>query len=458
MKDNDKIIYESVVRGMKEGVFTLDRTGHITSMNPAAMTILRRDESAVGNTFAAEFFGDEENDEFCETVLTAVYHNDADHNGIVRYRAGEEIRQLYVRTSYLRNGEETIGIAAVINDVTELYGLRDAVKAMEKIRALNEELEKRNAFIKKTFGRYLSDEIVAELLDTKDGLEIGGKKQRVAVMFSDLRGFTALSEAMEPTALIGMLNGYLEKMIEIVMAHRGTILEFIGDAIVAVFGAPLDSDTRETDAVSCAIAMQNAMEEVNAENTARSLPALEMGIGIHTGEVVLGNIGSLKKSKYDVIGSTVNLASRIETYTVGGQILISEAVKDAVGPALVTAKTVEAMPKGVREPITLYEVAALGDLSLASDHSPLLSLNPPVKVKCRPMEGKHRGSDEYPGSVTAASRDEFLLSVPLPLSFGDSVTVSVEENDLCAKVTGEKDGLYLMHVTSGSAKNLWNHR
>ncbi len=443
---------------MKEGVFTLDRTGHITSMNPAAMTILKRGESAVGNTFASEFFGEEENDEFCETVLAAVYRNDADHKRIVRYRAGGEVRQLYVRTSYLRSGDETIGITAVINDVTELYGLRDAVKAMEKIRALNEELEKRNEFIKKTFGRYLSDEIVSELLDTENGLEIGGKKQNVAVMFSDLRGFTALSEVMQPTVLIGMLNRYLEKMIEIIMAHRGTILEFIGDAIVAVFGAPLESDSRENDAVSCAIEMQNAMETVNAENAARSLPALEMGIGIHTGEVVLGNIGSLKKSKYDVIGSTVNLASRIESYSVGGQILISEAVKNAVGHALTTAKTVEAKPKGVREPITLYEVAALGDLTLRSERSPLSLLTPPIAVKIRPFEGKHGGTEESPGTVTAASQKEILLSSPLHLSFGDSVTVSADGSELCAKVTGENEGLYLLRITSGSAEALLNRR
>ena len=449
MKDNEKIIYESVVHGMKEGVFTLDRTGHITSMNPAAMTILKRGESAVGNTFAAEFFGEEENDEFCETVLAAVYQNDADHKKIVRYRTGEELRQLYVRTSYLRNGSETVGITAVINDVTELYELRDAVKAMEKIRALNEELEKRNAFIKKTFGRYLSDEIVSELLDTENGLEIGGKKQKVAVMFSDLRGFTALSEAMEPTALIGMLNRYLERMIEIVMAHRGTILEFIGDAIVAVFGAPLESDSRETDAVSCAIEMQNAMEEVNEDNAALSLPRLEMGIGIHTGEVVLGNIGSLKKSKYDVIGSTVNLASRIETYTVGGQILISEAVKEAAGPELVTAKTIEAMPKGVKTPIRLYEVSSLGELRLSAEEAPLLRLVPPVTVKCRLLEGKHGGGEEITGTVTEASGRDFLLTLPVSLTFGDSILINKSGNEICAKMTEERNGQYLLRVTSG---------
>lgn len=451
MKDNEQIIYESIVRGMREGVFTIDKTGHITSMNPAALAILGRTESSVGKTFASEFFGEEENDEFCETVLAAVYQNDIEHSGIVRYRSDDTVRQLYVRTSYLRNGEETVGVTAVINDVTELNELRDAVRAMEKIRALNAELEKRNVFIKKTFGRYLSDEIVSKLLDTEDGLEIGGKKQQVAVMFSDLRGFTALSEKMEPASLIDMLNRYLEKMIDIVMAHRGTILEFIGDAIVAVFGAPLESDTRESDAVSCAVAMQNAMKDVNLFNREHGYPNLEMGIGIHSGEVVLGNIGSIRKSKYDVIGSTVNLASRVETYTVGGQVLITEAVRNAAGPDLIIGKTIEILPKGVSRPIPIFEVLSIGGESLPTEISVFDPVEPPLSVSCRLLEGKHGADGEVPGEITALSAKEFLLKIPVPLAFSSCLTFRLNGNELCAKVLEERGDTYLLHITSGSS-------
>ncbi len=459
MNQNDHIFNESIIRNMREGVFTVDRTGHITSMNPSAMKILQRDETVIGQTVVNVFFDGEGNDEFCEAILAAIYQNAEAHNEIVNYRVPGGVRQLFMSTSYLTDEQTTVGLTVVINDITELNELRDAVKAMEKIRALNAELEKRNQFIKKTFGRYLSDEIVSTILETRDGLDIGGKKQDVTIMFTDLRGFTALSEKMLPADLISMLNHYLERMIEIIFAHKGTILEFIGDAIVCVFGAPLERSTRNYDAVSCAISMQRDMENVNGFNREHGYPPIEMGIGIHSGEVVLGNIGSTQKTKYDIIGRNVNLASRIETYTVGGQILISDTVKQALGTSLSVGKIIEIMPKGVSSPIPVYEVRALDDLQMPDETQHFRVIDPPAILECCPIDGKHMSAHGFTAELRALSEKEILLSFTPPigddeLSLNTTVTITVPAGMIYAKFIGERDGLRLFHITSGSADDL----
>src|SRR5579883_3433245 len=178
------------------------------------------------------------------------------------------------------------------------------------------------ADMRRTFGRYLTDEVVASLLETPGGLTLGGERRKVTILISDLRGFSAISERLPPEQVVTILNLYLGTMSDTITRYSGTINEFIGDGIFVMFGAPIYREDDSERAVACAIAMQSAMVEVNRQNQQLGLPALEMGIGIHTGEVVDGNIGSQRRAKYTVIGNHVNLAARIESYTVGGQILI----------------------------------------------------------------------------------------------------------------------------------------
>ncbi|MGQ0545601.1 MAG: adenylate/guanylate cyclase domain-containing protein, partial [Betaproteobacteria bacterium] len=204
-----------------------------------------------------------------------------------------------------------------------------AALASEKARS-----EEMAALLRKMFGRYLAPEVMASLLENPAGLELGGEKRRVTVMLTDLRGFTALAERLAPEQVVRMLNGYFEVMLEVIERHHGTVNEIIGDALLVLFGAPQDMPDRAGRAVACAIEMQNAMAEVNARNRAEGLPELEMGIGLNDTEVVVGNVGSAKRSKYAAVGAGVNLASRIESYTVGGQVLVSESVRRAAGERL----------------------------------------------------------------------------------------------------------------------------
>src|SRR6185369_15972615 len=162
--------------------------------------------------------------------------------------------------------------------------------------------------------------------------------RRVTIMMSDLRAFTAVSERLGPEQVVHMLNRYLGAMAEIILRYQGTIDEFIGDAILAIFGAPVTRGDDARRALSCALAMQLALEVVNQENAKEGLPALEMGIAIHTGEVVVGNIGSDRRAKYGVVGPPVNIAGRIESYSVGGQVLISGETLAAAGDQVIVGE------------------------------------------------------------------------------------------------------------------------
>ncbi len=228
-----------------------------------------------------------------------------------------------------------------------------------ELRETKKHVERQRDFIRSTFGRYLSDEIVDQLLESPEGLELGGEQRVVSIMMADLRGFTSMSERLKPSNVLAIVNNFLEVMTEVLIEHQGTIDEFIGDAILAIFGAPVLRENDAFRAVRCALEMQLSMERVNAWNRSRGFPEIAMGIGINTGEVVVGNIGSEKRSKYGVVGSNVNLTSRIESYTEGGEIIVAQSTAEACGPGLCIEGQLEVAPKGVLEPLTLYRVGSL---------------------------------------------------------------------------------------------------
>lgn len=271
-----------------------------------------------------------------------------------------------------------------------------AVK-VEQVEALVVELELRNAFIREVFGRHVTDEVVNTLLASPEGRQLGGERRTLTIMISDLRGFSTLCEGLGPEQVVAILNIYLGAMADVIGEYRGSINEFIGDAILAVFGAPVPQDDHPERAVACAIAMQRAMGQVNAALAEHGLPALEMGIGVHTGEVVVGNIGSNRRAKYGVVGRHVNLTSRIESYTVGGQVLISESTARALGGRLHTRGRFEVRPKGVREPITIHDVTGVDgpfSVHLSQETAKYRVLAEPLPLVYTALEGKDTGGQE----------------------------------------------------------------
>jgi len=229
-----------------------------------------------------------------------------------------------------------------------------------ELKKVLNELDIRNRFIRQTFGRYLSDDIVKNILETPEGLNLGGEKREITILMSDLRGFSAIAERLHAEDTVDMINIYLEVMTEIILEYHGTIDEFIGDAILVLFGAPVSRGGDAARAVACALEMQLAMPEVNRRCKAKGYPEITQGIGINTGQVVVGNIGSKKRVKYAVVGSNVNLASRIQSHALGGQVFVSENTANACGPILRIDDRLEVRPKGIKKSVTVYEIGGIG--------------------------------------------------------------------------------------------------
>ena len=449
---SSELIHKSIMQDMTEGVMTIGFDGIITYVNRSAASILEiNTESLIGKKFIQCFFEYPENDAFNQTILDAVYDSATTHRNIVPYYTGEDTRQLHVTTSYLHDDGLKVGIIVVLSDITELTELRDAMKAMQRIQQLNNQLELRNKLLNETFGRFLSDEIVRQLLDTPDGLMLGGKKRELTIMMSDLRGFTAMSERMEPQSLIVMLNHYLGAMTDVIQQYNGTIIEFIGDGILAIFGAPLASDHHASDAVAAAVAMQMRMKSINEWNAARGFPVLEMGIGINTGDVIVGNIGSEKRTKYGVVGSHVNLCGRIESYTIGGQILISPQTRSLINSELEIAQELEVYPKGVKGSLIISCVTGIGkpyNLSCVDDSESekMVPVNIPVGFKR--ISDKHCSEIVSEGILTAISSKGAVLKTKIPINMLENISLCAE-NEVFCKVIGENSQGLLLRFTAG---------
>jgi len=295
--------------------------------------------------------------------------------------------------------------------VTEEGPYRDSieVKSRDEIgqltAAFNEMMEglRQRDFIRDTFGRYVTKEVVEELLDTSDGLKLGGEIREVTIMLSDLRGFTPLCEHLNPDQVIEVLNSYLSQMSKIIGQYKGTINEFIGDAILTFFGAPVKYGDSPARAVACALAMQLGMEEVNRKNKEKGLPPLHMGIGINTGEVIVGNIGSKERAKYGVVGHNINLTSRVEGATIGGQVLITPSTYEQI-KALVIVRSVRPVRfKGVEEDIDLYDVIGMKapyNLMLPDVTGEAIPLKTPISVTLNRMKDKKAVSAAIVGELT----------------------------------------------------------
>lgn len=233
------------------------------------------------------------------------------------------------------------------------------LKAAKEISILNDKLKVRNEFLYRIFGKYFPEEVVEVILEKPEGDALGGEKSSVTVMMADLRGFTSLSDRLSGDIVVDMLDYFLGEMTQIITAYKGTVIEFLGDAILAVFGAPTPVEKSEEKAIAAAICMQNTMEKVNTYNHSKGYPHIQMGIGIHKGEVFVGNIGSEYMMRYNVIGQAVNLCSRIENYSLGGQVLVSKQTLTQLAGTIQTEDTFYISMKGIRVKIPICSVTGM---------------------------------------------------------------------------------------------------
>jgi len=274
------------------------------------------------------------------------------------------LRDLTAKAQRIRGGDLDVAFVAESRD--EIGTLTETMAEM--VVGLRD-----RDFIRDTLGRYVSPEVAAQCLHDRESLRLGGELRTVTLLMSDLRGFSGLSERLGPDAMLRLLNRYFAVMTPIILAHGGTINEFIGDAILVLFGAPFERPGDAERTVRCAAAMQRAMVAFNAESASLAQPELAMGIGIHTGEVVAGNIGSHEHVKYGVVGPAVNLTSRIEAQTLGAQVLVSAATVAAIGPVASLGPPRHVALKGAQATTTIHELLGVdGELLPVQGHGALV--------------------------------------------------------------------------------------
>ncbi|PSB22670.1 adenylate/guanylate cyclase domain-containing protein [filamentous cyanobacterium CCP2] len=374
-------------------------------------------------------------------------------------------------TLFVLGGMSILGVSGLTLVIGKLRQTARELEGRVKERTAdlaqaNGDLEKRNQLIQQVFGRYLSNEIVTNLLSTPEGLKLGGERRKITILTSDLRGFTVLSERLPPEEVINILNLYLERMADVIDQYQGTIDEFMGDGILVLFGAPTPREDDALRSIVCACAMQLAMGAVNERMKRMGLPLLEMGIGINTGEVVVGNIGSEKRTKYGIVGSQVNLTYRIESYTQGGQILISEeTLREAGGNVKIIGKR-QVKPKGVKAPITIYEVygvSGIYNIYLPREEELFFPIPAPLPLQYTYLDGKHisdvylkgylvklstKGAEIRPASPSNGNLPPELANLKLNLLQSNQFVEASE--DIYAKVVKHQveQGSFCIHFTS----------
>lgn len=287
---------------------------------------------------------------------------------VARSVVSQPLQELGSAMNRVRKGNLDVSIPVVSSD--EIGFMADGFNRM--VSGLRE-----RDLIRDTFGSYLSPEVVSEILSSPAGVNLGGELRDVTILVADLRGFTSLTAAVAPEAVVKILNRFLEKMVEIIVRYGGTIDEFTGDGILAFFGAPRRMNDAPTRAVQCSIDMQHAMIGLNeglerdlviraggtkeqglgsSPNSFLRRPTLRMGIAINKGPLIVGNIGCEQRKKYGAVGTPINAAFRMEQIARGGEILLSEEVYKSVENSI----DAQAMPgvelKGIDQPVTLYSL------------------------------------------------------------------------------------------------------
>jgi adenylate cyclase len=223
---------------------------------------------------------------------------------------------------------------------------------------------KERDFIRDTFGRYMDPEIAKKLMKRPEAGRMGGEKREVAILMSDIRGFTPVSESLSPEETIRILNHYFSHMIEVIQSHKGVIVDFYGDGIL-VFFDPLEGPVKEEirRAIHCGLEMQRSMALFNEEMKSKHLPELQTGIGVNVGEVVVGNIGSTTRAKYGIVGSAVNITHRIQAEAKGGEVILSDSAYGFLKKDLRIKQAFSAQLKGVDGKMNLHIVESIQNKS-----------------------------------------------------------------------------------------------
>jgi class 3 adenylate cyclase len=207
------------------------------------------------------------------------------------------------------------------------------------------------------FCRYMSQEVLASLMESPDEVKLGGDKRIATVFFADIRGYTSFSEKRDAAQIVEILNEYFSEAVEQVVKYKGYIDKFIGDCIMAVWGVPMPAEKDDAvNAVSCALAIQKLVSSQKRKFFKKEASQLRIGIGVNTGPLVAGNLGSVQRMDYSVIGDTVNLAARLEGVAMADEVIISHETRNQLGETFHLEERDPVQVKGKKKPIQIYNV------------------------------------------------------------------------------------------------------
>ena len=411
---------------MADGVCITDWRGWVMFSNPAAREILEIGEKKNGRIWEMIPFV-AANDELIQLFIDAISNKQSGRRGRVQFQNTKgEMLQLLVHLTY---SEEAGGMFVIV--ITDLTRLEEVSSAFE---------------------RYTSPEIADMVLSTPEGARRGGNVREVSILMSDLRGFTSMSAHMSPDTLVDVLNHYFEEMVHVIYQYRGTVIEFVGDGIFVVFGAPKDDPDHAVHAAACAIDMENVMEDVNRWNIERGYPELRMGIGINTGDTVVGNIGSRDKMKYGCMGNTVNLAGRAESYTIGGQIYITEYTAKAIGEQLEISGWRTILPKGADHPVRIGVLNGIGGKYRKRRNQENIAwadVPKPRRVNVYPVNQKDVSREGYPAVITGISLDRQYCRLRSETGLEEMQDIMMDVGDgSYGKVIRKEEDEYIIAMTS----------
>jgi class 3 adenylate cyclase/PAS domain-containing protein len=337
----------SVFSSMTNMLVTTERDGRIRYFNEEAARHFALDEGDVGKP-VTDFFAKK----LDTSVLSSV-------KGVLE--SGEEVPGI---EGIYRGREGDVDFSLNLSPIGAKRGLHDGITLLftdqtreRELKAkLNVATEERRV-IKDMFSRYLSAEVVQHLIDSPNIVGLGGSDKRATVFFADIRGYTSFSEGRDPQYIITVLNEYFSEAVEIVIRHNGFIDKFIGDCIMAAWGVPMMSEQADAiEAVSCALEIQQLIASKDRKFFRGEAERLKVGFGMHTGHLVAGNLGSLRKMNYSIIGDTVNVAARLEGVAKAGEIIITKDTRDCIGDAFVLEEREPVKVKGKSKEIQIYNV------------------------------------------------------------------------------------------------------
>ncbi|MDR2595771.1 MAG: PAS domain-containing protein [Treponema sp.] len=339
-----------VFNSMTNMIITTDAEGQIYYFNEPAAEAMGLKEEDLGrsleNTFRKSL-----SSQTVKTILKSLENGNEILGLEGIYRNGDKELDYSLNVTPLKTPRgKKEGLTLLFTNQTREKELKQTVYAVSEERRV----------IKDMFARYMSQEVVASLMETPDSIKLGGDKREATVFFADIRGYTSFSEGRDPEVIVEILNEYFSAAVENIVQYKGYIDKFIGDCIMAVWGVPMMPEKDDAiNAVSCAIAIQKLVRSAKRKFFRKDASRLRIGIGINTGPLVAGNLGSMQRMDYSVIGDTVNLASRLEGVAEADEIIISQTTRNQIGDAFDLEKRNSVRVKGKEKPIQIYNVLGI---------------------------------------------------------------------------------------------------